>query len=310
MADVEYSPRKVDLFYPARRGHFFEGIALDNDTAVCAEMCRLAYSRREPLFSFDRDVITQSLKAVDFVPQFFESRGTPDGRGTHCFLAVSDARKLAIVAFRGTDANDPTDLFDDCDVLQEKWEPGGRVHAGFAHALAHVQNDLLPALESVKYKKIYVGHSLGAAMATLLASLKRPDWLFTIGCPRVGDKDFVATLSGVKSSRYVDCCDGVTRVPPEVVPGCGTYAHVGVPYYIDRNRAVILDPGDDFIRQDRFEASPAYIAEYGWKTGNVAVRELADHTPINYVAAIHAGLAVAPAPQRRNLFGRLFGAGR
>src|ERR1700758_5597578 len=139
---IPYSPSKVDLFFPARRGQFFTDLTLDNTPAVCAEMARLAYCRKEPAFSFDKDTISAVLGPLGFSVQFFESKGTPDGSGTHCFVAQNKAKNLTVVSFRGTDAQDPTDLFDDADLLQMDWPRGGRVHAGFAHALAHVQDDV------------------------------------------------------------------------------------------------------------------------------------------------------------------------
>ena len=151
MADVLYSPTKEDLFFPARRGNFFEGIPIGNDVALCAEMCRLAYCRKEPFFFFDREQITAALDARGSTVQFFESKGTPDGMGTHCLVALDDDRRLAIVAFRGTDCVDPTDIFDDGDVLQVDWAPGGKVHAGFARALADVQDELLQAIKALNY---------------------------------------------------------------------------------------------------------------------------------------------------------------
>ena len=287
MANVEYSPKKVDLFFPARRGNFFSNIPSDNAAAVCAEMARLAYCRKEPAFWFDRDQIAGILKSQDFpAVQFFESKGTPDGMGTHCFLASDPDRKLAIAAFRGTDASDPTDLFHDGYALQIRWELGGRVHAGFAHALEHVQLDLLQAINALDYKTFYTGHSLGAAMATLLASLRKPDHLYTIGSPRVGDNDFVNTLAGVGVTRFVDCCDLVTRVPPENLSLSDPYKHFGLPTYIDRNRDLQRNPTDDFMRDDRHHASLDYITKYSWIGGNVAVRELADHAPINYIEVL------------------------
>ena len=286
MANVEYSPAKTDLYFPARRGNFFAGIAPDNDAAVCAEMARLAYCRKEPAFGFDTDQITAVLKTQGFTVQFFESKGTPDGIGTHSFLALDPARKLAIAAFRGTDSSDPTDLFHDAYALQIPWERGGKVHAGFAHALAHVQNDLLAAINAVGYKTYYTGHSLGAAMATLLASLRKPDHLYTIGSPRVGDNDFVDSLAGVATSRFVDCCDLVTRIPPENLSLSAPYKHFGLPTYIDRNRNLLENPADDFVQNDRLQASTDYIMKYSWISGNVAVRQLADHAPINYIEAL------------------------
>lgn len=287
---TDYSPSKVDLFFPARRGQWFCGVPLEDEAAICAEMTRLAYCRTEPAFSFDKAAIKAALDAVDFTAQFFESKGTPEGVGTHCLLAQRKDGELAIAAFRGTDAIDPTDLFADGDVLQMDWPQGGRVHAGFAHALAYVQEDLLAALEGVRSRVLYAGHSLGAALATLLASLRKPDHLYTIGCPRVGDADFVRTLA-VEASRYVDCCDVVTRIPPEVVPGCGTYAHLGPPLYIARDRAIHLDPADAFVAQDQVCAAADYVLQFGWKVGNAPVRDLADHAPINYVWALSGAVS-------------------
>jgi pimeloyl-ACP methyl ester carboxylesterase len=287
MANVEYSPKKVDLFFPARRGNFFSNILSDKYEAVCAEMARLAYCREEPAFGFDRDQITGILKSQGFTAaQFFESRGTPDGRGTHCFLASDPARKLAIVSFRGTDASDPTDLCHDAYAFQIPWSRGGRVHAGFAHGLAQVQDDLLAAIDALNYESFYTGHSLGAAMATLLASLRKPDYLYTIGSPRVGDNDFVNTLANVSVRRFVDCCDIVTRVPPENLSLIAPYKHFGSPSFIDRDRNLQENPTDAFMLDDRLHASADYILKYSWVSGNVAVRELADHAPINYVEAL------------------------
>jgi hypothetical protein len=293
MPAVNYSPTKVDLFYPARRGNFFEGISPDNESALSAEFCRLAYSRTEPRFSFDRPAINTALQAVNFsvAPDaFFESRGTPEGGGTHCFIAANDATKVMIVAFRGTDASDHTDLYDDADALLTDWDKGGKVHTGFAHALGQVSAELLPALANPRYKKyrkIYAGHSLGAAMATLLASIQAPDRLFTIGSPRVGNADFIATMKGVTSTRYVHCCDLVPRVPPDVA-GVLNFSHLGAMIYIDRTGTISTAPDKDFVRSDRFQGAEEYIVKYAWKAGNVALRELADHTPFNYIEAIRA----------------------
>jgi len=285
---MPYSPSKVDLYFPARRGQFFTNLPMDNLPAVCAEMARLAYCRKEPAFSFDKDTISGVLGPLGFTVQFFESKGTPDGSGTHCFIAQNRTKGLTVVSFRGTDAQDPTDIFADGDLLQMDWPRGGKVHAGFAHALDHVQDDVLNALQGLPGQIIYVGHSLGAEMATLLASLQAPNLLCTIGSPRVGDQVFVQTLARINIRRYVDCSDIVTRIPPVEVPGVGTYAHTGGEFYIAQDGSVRPDPADDFVQTDRLEAAADYIVEYAWKSGNVPLRELADHTPINYVERLKA----------------------
>jgi hypothetical protein len=291
MPAIQFSPTKDDLFHPARRGQFFAGGRPRGEAALCAELCRLAYCRPEPHFKLDQQTISSALAPLEFTGVCFDSEGTPDGRGSHAILTrgIDQAHggPLTVVAFRGTDADDPTDLGDDADSLQTNWGPGGRVHRGFAHAL----NDLLPrltdALAGVQGRVLFTGHSLGAAMATLLASIRRPDALHTFGSPRVGDPDFVSTLAGIGGRRYVHCCDAVPRVPPESLLGL-RFAHVGDTYYIDRTGAIAVNPPTDVIDNDRLAAAASYLVQFAWRNGNVAVRELADHAPINYVFAVAA----------------------
>jgi hypothetical protein len=283
---IAYSPRKDDLFYPCKNAVFFPAGAPQSDAALCVELSRLAYCQSDGNFAFNQARITTELGKIGFTAAgFFESQGKPQGRGTHCFLAVRNDQQLAVVAFRGTDKDDPTDLADDGNALKIPWERGGKVHAGFAGALADVRPALETALQGINCRMLFTGHSLGAALATLLASVRAPDALYTIGSPLVGDADFVATLSGVKNFRYVDCCDIVTRVPPKELG----YEHLGKPYYIAQDRSITLDPGDKFIDKDRLEAFLEYPFKYeAWKKENVGVRELADHTPVNYVSAVTA----------------------
>lgn len=291
MNAISYSPKKVDLLYPARSANFFSTGLPETEGALCAEMIRLAYCRSEPYFQFDQPQIRAVLEPLGFVCQFFESAGTPEGRGTHCLVALHDdpdpPKKLTVVAFRGTDAADPTDLGDDANFLQTKWPQGGLVHRGFADALEHILPNLEAALDPVRGRILFTGHSLGAAMATLLASIRRPDYLYTFGSPRVGDGEFVSILNGLSNYRFVDCCDIVARIPPESL-GVTRYAHYDTPYYIDRNRKITETPANDVVEKDRIIAAAEYLAEYAWRSGNLAVRELADHAPINYVTAVVA----------------------
>jgi len=100
----------------------------------------------------------------------------------------------------------------------------------------------------------------------------------------VGNSAFVTTLDGMDIFRYRDCCDVVTRVPLTEMG----YAHVGPARYIDRNGLVTLDPSETVIGADRVAAEADYLLKYAWKSGNVGVRDLADHAPINYVWAVTA----------------------
>ena len=288
---IPYSASQQDLYYPARPLDSFPTQRPKTDAELCAWMSLLAYCDQFPNFAFDQDTIRQKLGPLGFkLLGFFESKGQERNGGTHCFVAFDDdavkENKLAVVAFRGTDKDDPTDLLDDVEAQLVDWKGTAKVFDGFKDALAEVETDLLPALQPIDCRLLFTGHSLGAALATLLANEKTPSALYTIGSPRVGDHDFVASLGGVRRFRYVDSCDIVTQLPPTFLG----YAHLGDPLYIDRNRTVIENPGEDFISADRLRARADYLLQYAWKSGNVGVRDLADHAPINYVTAITAAL--------------------
>jgi hypothetical protein len=292
MRPAPYSASQQDLYYPASSLESFPVQRPQTEEALCAWMCLLAYCDQFPNFAFNRDAIKQKLVPLGFQSvSFFESQGHDRNGGTHCFLAIHDdaakENKLAIVAFRGTDKDDPTDLLDDAEALLVEWQAPGKVFVGFKSALAEVQSDLLAAINPIDYRTLYTGHSLGAALATLLAGIKVPSALYTIGSPRVGNQDFVASLAGVKNHRYVDCCDAVTELPPEVLG----YAHLGDPIYISQNREVSSAPKNHSVIADRIQARADYLVQYAWKSGCVCVRDLADHAPLNYVTAIAAAKA-------------------
>jgi len=283
---VAYSPLKDDLFYPCKNAVFFPAGAPKSDAALCVELSRLAYCERDGSFAFDQPRISAELVKIGFsLLKCFESHKSKQEGGTHCFVALRNDQQLAVVAFRGTDKDDPSDVAADCDAKKVSWERGGKVHDGFSGALAEVRTELEPALQGITCRTLYTGHSLGAALATLLAGIKTPDALYTFGSPLVGDSDFVATLKDIKNFRYVDCCDIVTRVPPEVLG----YKHLGQPTYIAQDRTITVGPDDDFIEKYRLKAFLEYPMKYeSWRKENVGVRELADHTPVNYVTAVTA----------------------
>lgn len=286
-----YSARQQDLYYPTKNLDLLPKQRPKSDAELCAWMAWLAYCDQFPDFAFDRGKITQALEPLGFKPVgFFESERRERNGGTHCFVALHDdavkENRLAVVTFRGTDKDDPRDLLDDVEVELVGWKGKGKVFEGFAKALAEVEKTLLPVVQAIDCRVLFTGHSLGAALATLLAGVRAPSALYTIGSPRVGDHDFLASLGGLKSFRYVDCCDVVTTLPPPLLG----YEHLGDPLYIDSNRKIIPNPGDDFISSDTSRAAIVYFLQYGWKRGNVWFRKLADHAPINYVTAIAAGL--------------------
>src|ERR1022692_1022204 len=114
-------------------------------------MARLAYCQLETSFAFDRDRIRKVLGRIQFTDcKFFETATEPDGGGSRAFLALDGDNILAVLSFRGTDKDDPTDLMDDLNALPQPWQAGGKVHSGFAKALQEVWPGVEAALARVQ----------------------------------------------------------------------------------------------------------------------------------------------------------------
>lgn len=165
---INYTAEQDDLYNPGRRDEFFASGRPKSDATLCAEMARLAYCRSEPDFSFDQARIQNILGRAQFVcRRFVESPGQERGKGVHAFVALGDdlqpgSGKLAVVAFRGTDARDPSDVAYDIDFRLAPWLGEARVHEGFDHAITPLKNGVLAELKAIgNCRRLYTGHSLG-----------------------------------------------------------------------------------------------------------------------------------------------------
>jgi hypothetical protein len=99
-------------------------------------MSRLAYVK-------DEIRLAQYLNQVGFQKELAIGYGS---RGTQVFVASKQSDNLAVVAFRGTEPDDPSDLFADANFIMTPWTDNsggesGKVHEGFAMAL--LANDIL-----------------------------------------------------------------------------------------------------------------------------------------------------------------------
>jgi len=170
----------------------------------------------------------------------------------------------------------------------------GRIHAGFLEAFesskAQWESDVRAKVEGNGKPVIICGHSLGAALATLAAAYLLTDFpgrvrLHTFGSPRVGNKEFADSLTGIIHERHVDCRDIVTRVPPELF----CYVHHGEPSYIFSDGRIATNPAPSEMKADMRKAFWSYLYTYKkwpFQNDNVWFRGLADHAPINYVSGV------------------------
>ena len=282
---VPYDATKEALLKPGRDAISLVGSDLDSITTVCCESSRIAYKQ----FESDANIEEEVRAALEQVG--FSDLGFFNSDLAHAFAARNPDREFRLLAFRGTNADDPSDICTDAEAKLVPWRKDGQddetvhVHFGFQTALESILPRVMRWLhDNPARTTVLTGHSLGAPLATLAASHYDQASVIAFGSPRVGDDAFGHRLSDRNIVRYVDCCDMVCRVPPSLLG----YSHVGTEAYI--NRLGLLDPnadtGDDAKESDQTKARIDYLARYAWKIGNVGFRDLADHAPVNYVAAI------------------------
>jgi triacylglycerol lipase len=215
-----------------------------------------------------------------------------DVDGTEAYVAWNDA--AAIVAFRGTQPNQPIDVWTDVDVAQSAWtRPGERVHQGFEQALNdRVWRRINARLQALAGRSVWVtGHSLGAALATLAGDrLDQVAGIYTFGAPRVGDPAFARGFNqrhAGRSFRFVNNADVVTTVPAARLLDL-QFAHVDREIHIDEHGHVgdapLAGPPAAGARSEAVSPTLAVIGP------------VIDHTPRRYAVFVWNALAGAMAP--------------
>jgi triacylglycerol lipase len=157
--------------------------------------------------------------------------------GSDAYIVESDTD--LIIVCRGTEVKQWSDVSADLSINLTKPLTGtGRVHIGFKHYTDKLWEPISEYIKTKKAQKktLWVtGHSLGAAMATLIArrctldyTLQTPAALFTYGSPRVGNREYINAFNGlVVHHRWVNDGDIVTKVPlPPLYYHCGTMHHI------------------------------------------------------------------------------------
>jgi triacylglycerol lipase len=212
--------------------------------------------------------------------------------GTECYVAWNDT--AAIVAFRGTQPNQPLDIWADIDAALVTWlSPSERVHEGFRNALTEVVVGRITArLSKLPGRSVWLtGHSLGGALATLFAD-RVPSFsgLCTFGSPRVGDAAFAdgfARRHTGRSFRYVNNRDVVTRVPALDLFGAH-YAHV------IRELRIGADGRIEDVPAGAPPTSTGEAIDALRPTASL-VGPVIDHTPRRYAVLVWNALAAAMA---------------
>ncbi len=282
-ARIAYDSSSAALYTPEVHDTVFQQQASYSPLQIGVEGARLAYYRAEESAA-EYQRLARALARIGFEPPTLINDATT---GAELFASWRSIDSIALVAFRGTRLDDVADLGTNINVAAAMWsESAGLVHCGFAAAARAVLPQLTHWIktQAVHARKIiFTGHSLGAAVATLASSVLRPTLLVSLGSPRVGNRTFFNSLSTVRTCRLVNCCDVVTETPPEL----SLYTHVHEPMYITREGIALPDVDVDVkaIARDRLRARFDYLKNESLRPGAVPVRDLADHSPINYVRA-------------------------
>ena len=146
------------------------------------------------------------------------------------FGVVGEIENTSVVFFVGSATTQS--WLDDLEVAQETVTlgpgPPVKIHRGFFQLTSSVQSQISNTLEELGHSQVlFVGHSLGAAMATLSSlfwSFQAPSSSFfmvmTAGCPRVGNNDFASLCARMVPHRWqlVNQADVVPDLPPPVTP--------------------------------------------------------------------------------------------
>lgn len=190
--------------------------------SVCHQMAKLA-----ALAYFDGKEAKEAVKSLGYTyHKFFEHNGA------QCHVAYN--KKEYVIAFRGTEPDELSDVLADLNAWPAGAMTHGLVHSGFKGETDKIWAALLRHYkEFAKNKKVYItGHSLGGAMATIACSrleeISKIEQLTTFGSPRVGTRKFVKNIA-TPHMRFVNNNDIVTKVPLLLMG----YKHHGKLQYIN-----------------------------------------------------------------------------
>jgi pimeloyl-ACP methyl ester carboxylesterase len=209
----------------------------DQTTAYYPLYEDIPYSKRFEILPFDPKLYDQNKPELgpdqDYPSKwhFFDDGEAEGGTNTQAFITHHD--EIILISVRGT--LEPVDFVRDTDAEQVPFEEGvGKAHKGFYEAYKAMSEFVQVYLQQFQtnQKVIICGHSLGGAIATLLAEALRRDTkkydvlLYTYGSPRAGDADFVKGAAELAHHRMVNNNDPIPSVP---APWMNTRKSIWVP---------------------------------------------------------------------------------
>lgn len=161
-----------------------------------------------------REKLKDSLKIANF-----DLVETFNCGGTQAFLAMRDKDKIAVLAFRGTQATEWSDIKADLYAILKR-STGFKIHSGFLKAFENVEQPIKEEVDRLNDYALYItGHSLGGALALIATRKLERDNIaacYTFGSPRVGSSEFADPIK-TPIYRIVNTADVVPRMPPGII---------------------------------------------------------------------------------------------
>jgi pimeloyl-ACP methyl ester carboxylesterase len=176
--------------------------------AVLAGLCSAVYER-------DRDAREAAIRALDCEPRQWIAHG-----GSEAVMVLDPDRDRLVCALRGTEVTGLQwrDLAANVG-WPSPWAGPGRAHTGYVRQLDRILDRLAHNIRRTGWSVVLTGHSMGGALATLLAA--RLWWrqsvrlgaygvteVITFGAPKALDCEGAEGLC-----RYVDMEAGAIRTP-------------------------------------------------------------------------------------------------
>jgi triacylglycerol lipase len=238
-------------------------------------------------YSDDIDEVTEEAKKLKIgitKVKFYDY----DGAQAYQLMSKDDI----IIACRGTQPSEFNDISADLRAIPVMAETVGRVHLGFKDEVDELWPMVKAGLLEIKKERLawFCGHSLGAAMATIMASRCHADEempnvqeLYTYGSPRVGNSKYVRSFS-FPHHRWVNNNDIVTRVPLRIMG----YRHHGEEHYMN-SWGNVRNPTGWQRTKDRLRGM-----WWGLKKGQID--NFSDHSMVNYIENLeryNSGMEVA-----------------
>ena len=166
-------------------------------------------------------------------------------KGSDAYVLEDD--EDVIVVCRGTEVKQIADVKADLSISKTDARVG-KIHIGFNHYVDKIWPAVLSrGVNAKKQNKTLwlTGHSLGAAMATIMSYrfaiydlAATPAGLFTYGSPRVGNRKFVNYFNTLpfEHHRWVNDGDIVTKIP--FAP---FFYHCGIMHHIDSKGQITMN---------------------------------------------------------------------